>query len=80
MARIKINDLPQSMKVSREELKKVTGGLTMISSSYTTYLSPIRSIQRLPLSPIAWPSTQEASGCGCMGMAQDPAECMMEPG
>lgn len=34
MARIKIKDLPKDQKISREELKKVIGGLLPISSKF----------------------------------------------
>ena len=33
MARIKISDLPQDLKVSREEMKKVIGGITLVIHS-----------------------------------------------
>ena len=33
MARIKIKDLPEDMKVSKEELKRIRGGIMYISPS-----------------------------------------------
>jgi len=70
MTRIKIKDLPKGMKISEEELKSVRGGLTMMLS-YTG--SPIQYVRPQPLRPVAWPSQpQYESGCGCMGMPQDP--------
>ncbi|MBW2622223.1 MAG: hypothetical protein JRD68_04910 [Deltaproteobacteria bacterium] len=37
MARIKIDDLPADQKISREEMKKATGGL-LIKQTYAYYL------------------------------------------
>lgn len=33
MARIKINDLPKDQKVSKDELKKIFGGATLLQNS-----------------------------------------------
>jgi len=80
MPRIKIKDLPHNLEVSKEEMKRVVGGrsFTLVSTPYTIYsptpnpgpLVPFFGVPGIP---------QEASGCGCMGMAQDPAECMVQP-
>ena len=41
MARIKINDLPKDMKISKEDMRKITGGaLRKVSVSPTGYTDP----------------------------------------
>ena len=40
MARIKIADLPEDQKISREEMKKVTGGLLIKPIFFGLQLSP----------------------------------------
>jgi hypothetical protein len=49
MARIKIKDLPKDMKISREEMKNITGGIsTTVVSTVTTLggqLSPLDSLE-----------------------------------
>ena len=36
MARIKIKDLPKDMKISADEMKRVKGGITLMTSSLTS--------------------------------------------
>lgn len=36
MARIKIKDLPRDMKISAAEMKRVKGGLTLVTSPITS--------------------------------------------
>ena len=33
MARIKINDLPKDMKISKEDMRKITGGALLIGTA-----------------------------------------------
>ncbi len=40
MSRIKIKDLPKNMKVTKEEMKKVHGGLLLESSTLVSYEYP----------------------------------------
>ena len=74
MARIKIKDLPKDMKVSREEMKKIRGGYTMIyRSPLTSYFASSQPLVYTgQLTPINWGTPQYQSACGCMGMSQDP--------
>ncbi|MBI5057516.1 MAG: hypothetical protein HZB61_12960 [Nitrospirae bacterium] len=44
MARIKIKDLPKNQKVSKEELKKIFGGLTLSYSTQSSTLSPLNPV------------------------------------
>jgi hypothetical protein len=59
--RIKIKDLPKDMKVSREEMRKISGGIDTVPlpekpALYITY--------RYPYSPWS-PYGQSGGGCGC---------------
>jgi len=68
------------MEVSREEMKHVMGGVTysMVPSPYTIFRPVINPRPLVPFFNV--PSGgEEAKKCGCMGMPQDPAECMMQP-
>jgi hypothetical protein len=40
MARIKIEDLPKNMKVSKEDLKKISGGIALSRQSLTLNIKP----------------------------------------
>lgn len=67
MARIRIKDIPRGVEVSREEMRKITGGLTVLGLYPTAATGGF--------SQISWGSgSQQYAGCGCMGMAQDPKE------
>jgi hypothetical protein len=80
MAKIKIKDLPKSMKVSKSELKNVKGGYLRVSYSYYSAYQPLTMYPTSGLSFIGWGSADQMAGkCGCMGMPQDPAECMLAP-
>lgn len=80
MPRIKIKDLPHNLEVSKEEMKRVVGGrsFTMVSTPMTIF-NPIPNPG--PFVPFfTVPSGgEEAAKCGCMGMPQDPQECVMLP-
>lgn len=41
MARLKINDLPEDTKVSKEDLKKVMGGVTLTRTYSKSFEDPI---------------------------------------
>jgi hypothetical protein len=43
MARIKIKDLPRDRKISKDELKKVMGGIILIRRPLSIVSSPMRS-------------------------------------
>jgi hypothetical protein len=76
MPRIKIKDLPRDMKVSREEMKKISGGILSISSSYKNIMAsyptryPTGTLTYYPYS--SSPPVYYSEDCKCMGMAQDP--------
>ena len=82
MARIKIKDLPKDMKVSKEEMRKIRGGLLSmtysavylpISASYPTSTQAIRYTGAIEPS-INWGTPQYESGCSCKSMGSNPAE------
>jgi hypothetical protein len=82
MPRIKIKDLPHNLEVSKEEMKRVVGGLSYARiSTPMTIFNPMPNPR--PLVPFfSVPSgegDEMSSKCGCMGMPQDPAECMLAP-
>ncbi|MBW2090749.1 MAG: hypothetical protein JRI34_01315 [Deltaproteobacteria bacterium] len=62
MARIKIKNLPATKEISKEELKKVLGGVL----TTTTYTS-LTSFDFGTLSA-------DIAGCGCRAMPQNPKE------
>jgi hypothetical protein len=71
MARIKINDLPKGMEISEEELNTVRGGaLTFSIYQATRFAEPLT--QMFPVQFVATIRPPAATGCGCMGMSQDP--------
>lgn len=78
MARIKIKDLPKDMKVSKEEMRKVMGGLEYaLRSSIIAYSAspPTSGAIRYQgaIQPINWGTPQyKQEDCKCMGMSQDP--------
>ena len=75
MARIKIKDLPKDMKVSKEEMRKIRGGLLQVASksSSISRIVPTYPTYTGTLTYIGWtPPHQDMAGCGCMGMSQDP--------
>lgn len=54
LTRIKIEDLPEGKKISREEMKRVLGGsfnpyFSVFSTSYYTSIQPARYFSALPL-------------------------------
>lgn len=81
MAKIKIVDLPKDKKVSKEEMKNVFGGQYVIANlaPTTSFITRPTYVTRGFTSFVPSSGGYAASGCGCMGMSQDPAECMMLP-
>ncbi len=51
MAKIKIKDLPKDQKISKEEMKKVKGGMLDLSGNGTGYYPPYRPPYSPPASP-----------------------------
>lgn len=68
MARIKIKNLPKGMKVSAEELKRISGGLDIAASRSYSLLTaivrnePIRYTGEIT-TQVDWGSPSYASGC-----------------
>ncbi|MBW2622093.1 MAG: hypothetical protein JRD68_04250 [Deltaproteobacteria bacterium] len=44
MPRIKIKDLPEDRKISRQELKRVKGGLALSYPSYLGLVKPVPAV------------------------------------
>ena len=84
MARIKIKDLPKDMKVSKDEMRKIMGGLELglrssiitYSASPPTFGTPLRYQGELTYHSWGVPQYQDPP-CKCMGMGQDPKTEML---
>ncbi|MBW1710486.1 MAG: hypothetical protein JRG97_12835 [Deltaproteobacteria bacterium] len=48
MAKIKIKDLPKDKKISKEEMKKVTGGLAILTPLSILQIKPSKSLIHMP--------------------------------
>jgi len=74
MAKIKIKDIPQGTKISKQDMKNVTGGwgLAEMWGNPLSFGSvrPVAGCGCMGMSQD--PVTHQAAGCGCMGMSQDP--------
>jgi len=79
MARVKIKDLPKGMKVSREEMRKISGGFELaVRRSNIASTSPPLTFNISGMTPVFqnW-VPQEMAGCACMGMGQNPKTEML---
>jgi len=56
--RIEIKDLPKDMKVSREEMRKIMGGIG-------TWPTPEKPVYSSPLYPIWWRYGKGGGDCSC---------------
>lgn len=62
MVRIKLNDLPQDTKISKEEMKKVFGGIIIIIGKDSAENLPWASVNTQAFGDLPWTSHTEWSG------------------